>query len=735
MGIARFDNERSAREVIDLIQAQAAQRHGARAGRVYHDEPILRTGADLATRVGAGAPADRATQMGAGAPADRATRSGAPANHAPAAAAPRDGHDAGDGVRPLGTITLSGTGTGDADERIRFVRVTASGSRDARGHVGGWRDRWQAPERPPLPARYAAVREIARRPDMWHAGAARLFYEQAKIMEAYEDDVPAQGSFSRYFPTYQSMDDRQLRWYVTWRTQVRAHPAETGPQDTPVSFLFVYIYETICGIGVDDPRDGLALLRGLPDRFPRLAEEVRPYLVSWARDYAAYHGLEICPASDGTTAGAAGGVVRAILTLQASQDETLARIGRGVASDAAADEGAVIRATLAGTFCPQACLPAARAAHVASPAATTGVALPATPDVALPATAGEARREPGTGGGDDELFRAVLACCPKTVSNSRFFRDRPDDARAVIATVFRRLVEHCARHRKTTLMEGLFGGADIRPYVMFSSALFYDPVPHPDAVVPLSTTSYLVCHGGAWTQARRYRHPGTSARLGTIVHYVDAAMRQRDGYAHPLKAAAAPKYLERIVSDAIDQREAQVAAHALSEVVIDFSRLSGIRSRAAETREALLVDEERGDLEDELRDEEGTLWSAMADDGVERVAGAAVGAESLEPAETAQGSEAAGGAEVTRPVAAGSGGAAHRDADDAAAGQRAVVELLLAGKPLPARIGQTMTSLVIDAINERAYDVIGDAAIEFVDDVPQVVEDYVDDLRELVGLA
>ena len=46
-----------------------------------------------------------------------------------------------------------------------------------------------------------------------------------------------------------------------------------------------------------------------------------------------------------------------------------------------------------------------------------------------------------------------------------------------------------------------------------------------------------------------------------------------------------------------------------------------------------------------------------------------------------------------------------------------------------------MTSLVIDAINERAYDVIGDAAIEFVDDMPQVVEDYVDDLRELVGLA
>ena len=37
-----------------------------------------------------------------------------------------------------------------------------------------------------------------------------LFYRQGKLMESYEDDFEYHGTFSRYFPTYRSLDNHQI---------------------------------------------------------------------------------------------------------------------------------------------------------------------------------------------------------------------------------------------------------------------------------------------------------------------------------------------------------------------------------------------------------------------------------------------------------------------------------------------------------------------------------------------
>ena len=44
--------------------------------------------------------------------------------------------------------------------------------------------------------------------------------------------------------------------------------------------------------------------------------------------------------------------------------------------------------------------------------------------------------------------------------------------------------------------------------------------------------------------------------------------------------------------------------------------------------------------------------------------------------------------------------------------------------------------LVVDAVNEKLFELLGDTAIEFGDDgEPRLVEDYVDDVREALGEA
>ena len=37
--------------------------------------------------------------------------------------------------------------------------------------------------------------------------------------------------------------------------------------------------------------------------------------------------------------------------------------------------------------------------------------------------------------------------------------------------------------------------------------------------------------------------------------------------------------------------------------------------------------------------------------------------------------------------------------------------------------------MMVDSINEKLFDLLGDTAIEFVDGGPQIIEDYLQDLR------
>ena len=61
-----------------------------------------------------------------------------------------------------------------------------------------------------------------------------------------------------------------------------------------------------------------------------------------------------------------------------------------------------------------------------------------------------------------------------------------------------------------------------------------------------------------------------------------------------------------------------------------------------------------------------------------------------------------------------------------AAEERGLLEDLLAGRP--ARAAQA--DLLVDAINEKLFDLVGDTVLEFDETgSPVLVEDYVDDVR------
>ena len=132
---------------------------------------------------------------------------------------------------------------------------------------------------------------------------------------------------------------------------------------------------------------------------------------------------------------------------------------------------------------------------------------------------------------------------------------------------------------------------------------------------------------------------------------------------------------------------------------VDLSKLGGIRSAAAVTREALLVDEER----------EGYVPGDAA----------------AEPAAAALAPESAVAPPAATPVPAPQ--PAKTDLG-LTAQERALLDALLAHKEPPATAG-TSLDMLVDSINEKLFDLVGDTVLEFGDAGPTLVEDYEQDLR------
>ena len=108
------------------------------------------------------------------------------------------------------------------------------------------------------------------------------------MLANYEDDYVYDRKVLRYFPTYQSLTDPELRGYFSWRTKLRRGDL----QETSLSYAFLYIYELLNQIGVADPMDGYRKLTEFRNAYGALDGGILPYLNQWLMDYVVYYDLD-----------------------------------------------------------------------------------------------------------------------------------------------------------------------------------------------------------------------------------------------------------------------------------------------------------------------------------------------------------------------------------------------------------------------------------------------------------
>lgn len=535
-----------------------------------------------------------------------------------------------------------------------------------------------------LPDQYRKMREISRWQDDPKGGAGRwlseaeLFYRQGLLMADFEDDCPYNGTFKSYFPTYNAMSDRQLRGYFTWRAQVRRGTVE----ETSTSFAFLYLYELICGIGVDDPLDGFNKIKAFWDVYRAFEPGIDRFARVWLQDYAVFHGL----------------------------DPKLLRDSKTVMFDNALIELRRAARDLVPAPAPSGQTPKRRK--------TSEPTLPLPPD--------EMREE--------RLMAVINALSTYNLSNSRLDRSHHRDLRHVACAVYVRTARYYDTHRKTGIVASLFGEETAMPYTMFASAVFFAPERHEDCEYRLDPIHIYRCQNGFWECMRIHGSRQKSSKLGEMMRACDQRLRLALDPAHPLKEEKVPKYLAKIIDDEIVAWLSWDAAHQPVKIDIDLSQLGHIRSAAAQTREALLIDEER---------EDGTPVEAEAtlieQPNTESAPGmtAEPGEMTIrqdEPDESTVSTEEFG---VVAPLLVSMGApvtpapteAANELAPAADAFLRALLEQNAAqATSAVAHSGQS-EDMLVDTINEALFDLVGDTVIEFSAAGPQIIEDYEADVR------
>ncbi len=535
-----------------------------------------------------------------------------------------------------------------------------------------------------LPDQYRKMREISRWQEDPKGGAGRwlseaeLFYRQGLLMADFEDDCPYNGTFKSYFPTYNAMSDRQLRGYFTWRAQVRRGNIE----ETSTSFAFLYLYELICGIGVDDPLDGFNKIKAFWDVYRAFEPGIDRFARVWLQDYAVFHRL----------------------------DPKLLRDSKTVMFDNALIELRRAARDLVPAPAPSGQPPKRRK--------TSEPTLPLPPD--------EVR--------EGRLMAAINALSTYNLSNSRLDRSHHRDLRHVACAVYVRMARYYDTHRKTGIVASLFGEETAMPYTMFASAVFFAPERHENCEYRLDPIHIYRCQNGFWECMRIHGSRQKSSKLGAMMRACDQRLRLALDPAHPLKEEKVPKYLAKIIDDEIVAWLSWDAAHQPVKIDIDLSQLGHIRSAAAQTREALLIDEEREDgmiAEVDTAGSERSKAEPVADATVEAVAAPIRQDEADEPTISTEQFGVVAPLLVPTPAftAAAPVDATNELAPAADAYLRALLEHNAVQAESAVAQSEQSEDMLVDTINEALFDLVGDTVIEFSAAGPQIIEDYEADVR------
>lgn len=278
-----------------------------------------------------------------------------------------------------------------------------------------------------------------------------------------------------------------------------------------------------------------------------------------------------------------------------------------------------------------------------------------------------------------DVMAALRQLAPGWLSRSKFFAQHPEDAETIIVRSLRRISAHYATRTKTPMVDRFFGPCDTFPVTLFTSAVFCNPLKIRNARYVVDERRIYQCKNGFWTVTRHGFAQRPCSHLEEILKTIDAVMREEYHFKYKLKNKLETKWLQKIIYEEVQALLAEKKAAEAKKISIDYSQLSKIRQQAVITQEKLTVEEE---------------------------------------------AEAPPELPATPPCVPAA------DSPLSENEYRLLQGLLYGRSNAWVQAEGHLLSVLIDGINEKLYDTFLDTV---VDDTPAVIEDYIDDLKEMVA--
>lgn len=292
--------------------------------------------------------------------------------------------------------------------------------------------------------------------------------------------------------------------------------------------------------------------------------------------------------------------------------------------------------------------------------------------------------------GEDAVFKALVSVSSVNPEKTARYKADPEETKKLYYRIFCAYTDYCTAKRKISLAQRLLGTKTRRPYVIFPSAIFYEK----DKKTDREFTSpggavYRRCRG-EWT-VEGYPETGSKNHaVGALVREIDAVLKEADGGNR--ETSTVSKTFGAIAHRAIETYREEKRREAASKIEFDFSALDSIREVAEATAAKLVTEDEF------LPEEEDDFLPEYAEN---------------EPGSALE--------KYKAPLLTEE--------------ERETLRLII-GKKDAAGYSKShglMLSVVIESINEKLYEELLDNAIEYDGNVPVAVEDYIEELKGVIG--
>lgn len=298
---------------------------------------------------------------------------------------------------------------------------------------------------------------------------------------------------------------------------------------------------------------------------------------------------------------------------------------------------------------------------------------------------------------DAELFSALLVLSNKKLGQSPVIKKFDDQGKHLFASCWRRVLRFC-RPNGTDFFTACFGEPQTVIWKPLSNAIYWESQKSLDAPYVLDDCREYSCSDGRWYE-KSFDKLYDQSHFHTFLRETDRILRDRLKTGHYLKRKTGDAWISSFVEKAIQEQQQEDEDAARPKITLDLSHLEQIRRDAQVTRDSLLTDEEADTVADSLELQKANAPAGAGDD---------------DPSPEA--------VEDTRQTL----DPTHRQ----------ILQALLRGESiaLALKANHVMPSIVADTINRAFLDEVGDNVLECDGDTITLVEDYRDDLLEILGV-